>query len=65
MSLAFSNCHAIFISKYEGSKESQDIYKFSPDIAQTAAVSAIEEIESFIPPNAGEKAAKFFKEVIL
>lgn len=43
----------------------EDIYKFSPDMACVTAVGTIEEMGSFMPPDAGEKAAKFFKDVIL
>jgi hypothetical protein len=43
----------------------EDVSKLSPNMACANAVGTIERIESFMPPDAGEKAAKFFKDVIL
>ena len=43
----------------------EDITKLSPDTTLANAVGIIEKIESFIPPDAEEKAAKFFVEAIL
>ena len=41
-----------------------DVFSLSPNMARAAEVGRIEVIESFMPPDAGEKAAKFFKDVI-
>ena len=43
----------------------EDVARLSPDAARLDAVNTIEEMGSFIPPDAGEKAAKFFNDVIL
>ncbi len=43
----------------------EDVPRLSPDVASLDAVDRIEEIGSFIPLDAGEKAEKFFKEVVL
>ena len=43
----------------------EDVSKLSPTAADTASVGAIKAIESFMPPDAGEKAARFFKDMVL
>ena len=43
----------------------EDVPRISPDAARLDAVNTIEEMESFMPPDAGEKAARFFNDVIL
>ena len=39
----------------------EDVSRLSPDMAHANAIGTIERLESFMPPDAGEKAAQFFK----
>jgi hypothetical protein len=43
----------------------EDVLNISPEMANMSAVGEIEDIKSFMPPNAEQKAAEFFAEVIL
>ncbi len=43
----------------------EDVSRASPEAASANQIGAIEEIGSFAPPDAGEKAARFFNDVIL
>jgi hypothetical protein len=43
----------------------EDALNLSPEMADMSAVGEIEDIKSFMPPNAEQKAAEFFAEVIL
>lgn len=36
-----------------------------PEVASSDAIGTLENIDSFMPPDAGEKAARFFNELIL
>lgn len=43
----------------------EDVSRVSPDAASANQIDTIEEIGSFAPPDAGEKAARFFNDVVL
>ena len=43
----------------------EDVPRLLPDMARSDAVGTIESIDSFMPPDAGEKAARFFKDLVL
>ena len=43
----------------------EDVPRLSPDMVRSDAIGAIESVDSFMPPDAGEKAAKFFNDLIL
>jgi len=43
----------------------EDVSRLSPDVARSDTVGTLENVDSFMPPDAGEKAARFFNELIL